>query len=713
MNSFERALFGDAQIPIHEASSFFLSMKRPSFQSKVAGVRSMKTAGWQDPPDETGVMEGQFEVPLEHAVSLMGKSAMYLLRLMTAGLIYSKSVRGPFAAEVKDAICHNEWDHKHSFEYLVERMTVLAGAPHIPDSDMPPPSTDPLSVAQRMIRAEQEMIQSYQELAAVLGKNPMRDKIKCFMSQCQEHLDGYWMALPPEYGNKLMQPKPADMLARHEAAETPEMEALESPEFQLAEQAAGVEQHEPVLASVKTAAALMVKWAKEAPTDEELRESGRQSAVKTIAAEHGRESARRGERVGRTVGMLAGAAGGGALGHALGKGHPAASLGGAALGGLAGRSLGGEIGTEVDIARHKTSAVKLAAAAMLAWVKKADEGVPEAEAPMASPTDNQEIAPVNYLNAELMGQQAQQNNEANFYRQKALVAEQAAQQAQAQAQAQVQQVQQEAAQAQADAENAAQKVKAALDEAIKAKDDALKQTETAARMRIGQQDLRMKLLELAAQDPDMTAAMNLAQTTGQAAALGPPTGEVMSPDAGLNPGPGIPPAPADAGAPPPSGPAGAAPDQQTAPGAAPPEGAPDMNAPAGPPPGPDPSMASPAMGPKTSAARRMRKTAGLIGAGIGATLGGVDQAVRTRSAITGGVEPVQSRIAELEGGQDGSYGQAAALAKAKTLLANRELAIAHPTQAMVRNTGSGLLRGALLGSGIEDNSRKLYGLLTQ
>lgn len=630
MNPFERALFGeDAEIPLHEASSFFLGMRRPL----------QKTAGWQDPPDETGALEGQFEVPIENAVSLMGKCAMGALRLMNAGLIYSSSVRGPLAKETKCVLDDAVWDHKDFFEYLVSRMTVLLGAPHIPDTDMPPSSTDPVSIVQRMIRAEQECIQCCQELLAVCGKNPMCAKLKEHLSRCQGHVDRLWRLLPS--GPLAQQPADPMGMAEHEAMETPEEEALESPEFQAAEEAAGVEEHK--MASVRRIAASMAKQA-----------------------------------------ML-----------------------------------------ELKGAGHR----KTASSAVVRWVKTADEmtgSLDQAEAPMASPTDNQELSPVNYLQAEAIGQQLQDRREADFYKQKAMAAEQQAQQAQADAQMQVQQVQQQAAQAIQDAQNAEQKVKSALDAAIKAKDDALKQTETAARMRIAQQDLRMKLIELAAADPDQQAAMDLAQTTGQANALGQPIGTVppagaMAPDAGLNAGP-------PGGGAMPQG-AAAAPDPQTAPGAAPPAGGADMNANAGPPPGPDPSMAQGLPQMKTSEARfieailgmskvsspkddSVRRIApGLIGAGAGAIIGGVDQAYRTHKGVSEGVEPLQTRIADIESKQDGSYAQAASLAKAKSQLAQRELAVAHPRDVIARKALGGAVKGGVLGFSIGNNGRQLFDLL--
>lgn len=686
MNSFERALLEENRIPLHEASSFFISVKQPS-QTKLAHKRGMsKTAGWEDPPDETGVLEGQFTVPLEQAVSYMGGVATNLLRIMTAGLIYSRSVRGPLATELRDTINSAEWDHKGAFEYLVERMSVLAGAPHISDVEAPPPSTEPVPVIRRMLRAEQEMIGAYASLLPVLGANPMAEKVSGFMAQCQGHADKYWRLLPQEMAVGVDPPDYAE-----EQDVDPGM--LDPTSMQAD---AGVSTEPPsyedpsaIPADVKQAAARMVKWAKETPTDAELKELGRQSAVRTIAAEHGRESARRGERFGRTAGMIAGAAGGGALGyHALGR-SPASTVAGAVLGGLAGRSIGGELGTELDIARHsKSAAVKMAASAMLSWVKSAEEDMsaqPQ-DSSMSSPTDNQSLSPVNYLQAELMGQQLQNSNEANFYKQKLMVAEQTAQQVQQQAQMQVQQVQQETAQAKMDADSAAQRVQAALDEAVKAKDDALKQTETAARMRIGQQDLRMKLLELAAQDPDATAAMNLAQTTGQASLMGAPSGEVMAPD------PNAPPVDPNA--------MGAPQDQQVAQ-----QGMPGQQGPAAPP-AQDPSAA---MGAKTSSARMLKKEA-IIGHAVGGLVGAARGAYSSHKAFREGLDPVKDRVAALEqaGAQDGGFLRARALANAKAELAARELLMKHPRLAVAEKLVGDVRSGAGWGGAVERIGRKAY-----
>lgn len=869
MFDFEKALLHESmRLPTHEASAFFLEIRSPI---KTASVRvgMMKTAGWEDPPDDLGLLEGQFEVPVPQALLLMGNCAMHFMRLLNAGSIYPNSIRGPYAGDVKGCITCNEWDHKRALDYVIERMTVLAGAPHIPDVDMPPPCTDPIEAARKMIRAEQECIHALHELSCVLGCNPMKDKVKEFSGKCQEHLDKYWMTLPPDLGNKGMLPQPPVRLQRHEANETPEMESAESPEFQEAEESAGVEppEHEaaevPVeqevtahvkVASIQRVVSAMVKWAKEAPTDEELRESGRQSAVKTIAAEHGRERARRGERAGKVLGALSGIAAGGAAGKKL-VGGKAGTLGGAVIGGLAGRSLGSELGTEADIARgkmasalgpsilsklaqepprkkglgerigglggavlggagggtagllagtpggpaalalgaggmtagslagealgsrlgraidekggenvsnfgrwlynpdayHPSPEVSKVASAMVAWVKTAQGLHMEAEAPMASPTDSPELEPLNYMQAEQLGRQAQEMNEANYHKARAAKAEMAASQVIQQVQQEAGQQVQQAQQAMAEAQGAEQKAQEMMGVAMQAKDQAVQQTETAARIRMANQDLRMKLMEIASQEPDMAAAMSLAQATSQAPLASPAAGEAaaaqaaeppVAPPAASSPskaqkevdeagraqddatiqgmqaehatggGGAAPPEPgmtvqasADSpeafifGMPDPEGPVGKAPQPRTAPGAAPAAGAPDMNEDASGPIGPEGQLAVPST---------FFKTAGPLGFFIGAPLGASAAAFSAESSRRQGLAPAQQKVDQLMSSQDGTWGQAAALARAQKNLADRQLQQVSPGRYMAGQALSGAYRGGVGASALEDNLRYLF-----
>jgi hypothetical protein len=88
-----------------------------------------------------------------------------------------------------------------------------------------------------------------------------------------------------------------------------------------------------------------------ATTDPELRETGRQRAVTSLAADAHRDAGRRGERAGGAVGAVGGALGGAALGRKLIGGAPG-TIAGLVGGYVAGGRVGKEIGSELDIKKN-------------------------------------------------------------------------------------------------------------------------------------------------------------------------------------------------------------------------------------------------------------------------------------------------------------------------------------------------------------------------
>jgi hypothetical protein len=432
--------------------------------------------------------------------------------------------------------------------------------------------------------------------------------------------------------------------------------------------------------------------AREAPSDDELRETGRQRGVTAIAAEHEREKSRRGERAGKAMGTLGGAAAGGALGRHL-VGGPAGTLGGAALGGLLGRGMGGELGTEFDIARAPRPApavLKEAAARMAAWVKQAqgDVGadVGSQEAPMASPTDTQTPMPQNYLQAEAIGQEAQNANEANYFREKARASEAASAQVTQQAQQQVEQVQASAAALQAEADSAAQRIQASLQEAMRARDEALQQTEIAANLRMAMQKQRQVMMEVASQDPAADSAAALQSSMPPVPPAEPPMeGQQMVSE----------------------GPAGQSPAPNTPPGAAPPAGAKDMNAPAGPPPGSPPEAAAPAGGVPPVGTKEGHVKQAFIGAVTGAGLGLITGAGSVAYDQSRNVAEMQSRLSELQRTQDGSYGQAAAAARLQKQIVDTQMAQNFPGHIAAQRSISTAMNFGMRGAGIESAIRRL------
>ncbi len=803
--AFEQAIDTRGGIPSVDAAAFFLSIKH----FPATNVASMsKTAGWQDPPDEEGVLEGQFEVPVENAVALMGAAASKLMEVMNASMIYANSVRGLYAREVRCAL--NDWDHRSTLEYLIQRMSVLAGPPHLKEPEVPPASTQPVEIAKRMIRAEQELIHVLRELKTVLGDNPSKDRIGSAMLSCQSHIDELWKALPPELcGPKPMMPGQPNQIAAHEAVEAPAQEAAETPEFEAAEQAAGVEppdhgaaktasaKHafftgpaaligrsmgrskaeqalvgqpmsyadfdkartsagrkaflgtgagwrggavlggtgglalgtalglDPVLSGMagaglgaglggytgyrvatrgldkpkekseaKEAAAkapLLPEELDAAVADQALK--GRLAAVQGASRAESMARHQRGERVGDVLGRLAGTAGGALLGKKLLGGGAQGTLGGAGIGYLLGGKVGKEVGTEVDTYRKKSASVLSKLAHRMAKrVKLAEElgmGDP-GEASMATPTDSPELQPTNYLAAEQLGQQAQHAQELAFFKNKAQKAMQQAMSAMQQSQGQMEQMQTQMAELQQQADSAKQNIEQALGEAMQARNEALSQTQVAANMRMGMQKLRQQMVEIASQDPAAVAAQELDnvanQSKQQAAEQAAMEQQQASMDAGM-----MDPAAA-------AGPAAQAPAPQTAPGAAPAAGSPDMNANAGGPPGPGGEMSRETQGGiKESSA----KLAGWLGAGAGAIYGGGKSLYDAAKLIEANPQALRDKVQVLEQTQDGSYGRAAELAKAKKTLADAELAGQHPGGFGLRASAKGAVLGALRGNLLE------------
>lgn len=703
--NFEDAFKEDREIPLHEAAHFFVGIK--------------KFAEWTDPPDMTGTLEGQFNVPVEQVLEKLKAIIAMKFRKMVGYFTYAQSFRDHAWRAIKDEFGEHAHDEHEDAEFYVKRAVALGGPVHMEDIAAPPPSNNPLGILKMMARAEQEAIAVQRELLQLVGdENPMRVGIEEALHHDQHHLDEMWQVMTQE---------------EHQGVELGEepmagMEEELPPEEEEVPQAGEAEPKE-VLASMRLSA-LFSKTAAD-KSDADLKETGRQRGVANLAAEATREKGRRGERLGQVAGAVGGAAGGAALGKKYLGRHGA--LGGAALGMLAGGKAGKELGTEHDIHKNAASFMESATGATLPGAKflkrfdlkkpkekqaqgldekvasmrfqlalmKVAEGEPEGgasaeEAGMSSPTAG-ELEPSNYLNAELEGRQAQEQNESNYYREQLGQAKQEAmsmsQQAQ-QAQMQLEQVQQQA-------EQASTQIQAAAQQAVQAQDAATQQTLEAAKARIGAQEMRAKMLELVSQDPSVFGESAMGPAPGMAppvpGAPGAP-GTEPPPEGGGAPAPD-----AEAMAPPgPEGPAGGAPTPPAPPGGVPAAaggvGPGGPAAPAGPPPGPDPSMAAPASQMKTGSAMAER----LIGAGAGAALGAGG------SLYAGSKAPEYAAKAQQMNQDKGdSFWAAARAAAAQNKATGAQLAADHPVGSALMGGLGGAVSGAMAGPSIMHQGREL------
>lgn len=184
LNAFERQIMGGG-IPFAEASNFFYKVK---------------TAGWTDPPDEEGLLEGQFAAPVEQVVAKLTEVIAAKFRLAVAYQIYAQTMRGLARQSVADDFLEHACQEQEAAEAYLKRAAVLGGGPvHVPEIETPPASSQPIDILMRMARAEQEGIAAQRELRDLVGQdNPLCHQIEDFMVVDQYHLDELWQLLPQD-----------------------------------------------------------------------------------------------------------------------------------------------------------------------------------------------------------------------------------------------------------------------------------------------------------------------------------------------------------------------------------------------------------------------------------------------------------------------------------------------------------------------------------
>lgn len=361
---------------------------------------------------------------------------------------------------------------------------------------------------------------------------------------------------------------------------------------------------------------------------------------------------------------------------------------------------------------------------------------PGQQPPMSAPPGQRsQYAPVNYLEAEETARRAQEENEANFYRGKVEEANVQSQNMGAQIADISSQLEQLTAQA---AESNAQ-IMAANQEAVQANDQMLNQATLAARMRMGMQQLRAQMMEVASQDPEQLAAAAGGPTpmdvgnqamAAQGGGMAPPGGDPAA--AGGDPmaaGGGAPPDDpmADPGAQP--GTPGASPDPASAGPASPPGGS-------GGPPGGSPgsgnepksdgggssekkdggeTTVSIKKGSAYKTADLYRETMQMLPyAGVGAAVGAGAGYVNARKGSA--IPSLREKVDALKGQQDGGFGKAIELGKAQFDLGKAEEARANPGRSALRGGLAGASLGGALGAaipaGISEGGRLVKNLKT-
>jgi bacterioferritin (cytochrome b1) len=710
---------------------------------------SFKTASWGDPPDETGVLEGQFAVPLEQVVAKLTEVIAAKFKLMTAYHIYAESMRGVAQHAVAEVFHEHAEQERAAAEAYLKRAAVLGGGPiHVPEIETPPASSDPVGILMIMVRAEQEGIALQHELKQMVGEdNPLTFQIEQFMIEDQHHMDEAWQMLPQDVQRQLAPPAeglPPEPGAAMDGAvppalppELPVEEGESAPPVAAPPGEGPPSSEEPTVPSVprpQRPPKPKGEAGKSEPSPEQKEAFVR--GLRELVAKHAgiaqdiidnmsdperrrlmHEQHLRGQadEVHRILDMGRGdfqSAQRAARGRAGTAPHPldkvfrdprflaAAELEPklAMAFHKAMRKLGYSGPTEPGFGTDPATAPQPNAGATV--MPQASMEVPGQQPPMANPPGSQQYDPVNYLEAEQIARQAQAQNEAGFYRDQAQTHAATAQSMGEQVQA----IQQQLDQVQAQAAESNAQIMAANQEASQANDQMLNQATLAARMRMGMQQLRAQMMEIASQDPEQLAAAAGGPTpmdvgNQAAAAAGAPAGAPGATPTGLNGDQDV-----------------AAPPDQAEPGAQP--GQPGAVESGGQPPGsPQPGAGAPSD--TKDAPEESNRSSGepakkdnaettvsikkgsmlgdefrtaLPGAALGGVLGAIGGARSGKQ-----VESLRQRVDALKGQPDaGGFGHAIDLAHTQLQLAQAEQARANPGRAAL----SGGLHGASLGFGL-------------
>jgi bacterioferritin (cytochrome b1) len=234
--SLESFLTKSAGIPLGVASTWLLQLKQASIV---------------EPPDMTGTLEGAYAAPLPELLNQLSQVIAGKMRSVYAYTLYSTCMRGVMQGAVHEAFEERSIEEREAVEYHTRRLGIMGGAPHVPDIEAPPPSTEPEDIVKILIRLEQENIARLRQLRDMLGENVMKYKVEGDLAEDQRHLDALWELLPEVMG-------PAQLLGAAAPGATPAAppgapppaEEVAEPEAEAAPEAPPAEAEGPKMAAI-------------------------------------------------------------------------------------------------------------------------------------------------------------------------------------------------------------------------------------------------------------------------------------------------------------------------------------------------------------------------------------------------------------------------------------------------------------------------------
>lgn len=147
-------------------------------------------------PEMSGVLEGQFAIPIVEMISRLNKLLAMEYNSWLTYMHYSQMVRGPYREQLSEIFLEHADEELKHVRALSLRIAVLGGVTST-DTGKVPPATKIEDMIPILIRQEQEALKEYRKVLRLVGHNEgLRQVLETIVEVEQEHTDELWLLLP-------------------------------------------------------------------------------------------------------------------------------------------------------------------------------------------------------------------------------------------------------------------------------------------------------------------------------------------------------------------------------------------------------------------------------------------------------------------------------------------------------------------------------------
>jgi len=182
----------ESPIPLREAANFFMKLK---YAENMPQPPMAEEAQPSSDMDQSVEMQAP-DMPME--VMALADLARLKLQAALGYRVYSESLRDLTNTALGEHFKeHSENELEHA-DYLIRRIAVMHGPVELGQIEPPPPATDVQEILSVLMDAERELIAKLQEVHAVVGENPMKYELEAMMVLDQHHFDDLMQHQPAQ-----------------------------------------------------------------------------------------------------------------------------------------------------------------------------------------------------------------------------------------------------------------------------------------------------------------------------------------------------------------------------------------------------------------------------------------------------------------------------------------------------------------------------------